>query len=327
MVNQLPVFIPEYSPNCNSCHTNNSVITLHSDPKVNVGCKTCHYTAPYKPAVVSLNADCRGCHDKSVNPAMDMTATHDNFHTVNVAVYQESAGCLSCHKADSVNASVYTVYSSVYNLLPVHQKKPAYTKVANCDACHGAAARTEVKQAIAANNVNCTACHAGGTSAGHAHNISTTGYESNPVVDCASCHATDPVARTSELAKIHQDGLGARYSCSVCHNATYEGSVIVKDGKLDMLKNGAAPIYCNDCHGVTSKAPAKHTDYVPHGSARGFGPVNTLDGGSCSLCHTSLDIDNAHTRSVGGNNCNACHTNANGKGITATAVISANLST
>jgi hypothetical protein len=328
VVNPLPSFMPEYKPNCSSCHTNNSVITLHADPKISVGCKTCHYTAAYKPAVVSLSADCRGCHSKSVNPVMDMTATHDNFHNVNVAVYQDSAGCLSCHMADSVIASVYTVYSSVYNLLPVHQKKPAYTKVANCDACHGITARTEVKTAIANNNVNCVACH-GGAASGHQHPVAANGYDASPTsVSCARCHATSPDG-TAELAAIHRNAASAgkisNYSCSTCHNATFEGTgkVIVKDGVIDMKQNGTTPIYCASCHnGTLAHAPGlkypahegNHINSSGYGIYKGTynGVAFDDSGADCSKCHASLNTKVVHDTAVHSNvNCNSCHLSAN----------------
>lgn len=313
-----PAFMPEYSPNCVNCHyastpgTTPNLYPLHAPYMV--GCVTCHTNTAYKPAVTSQSTNCSGCHVKSVNPAMDMTAAHDNFHTVNVAVYQDSAQCLSCHKADTVVASAYTTYSSVNNLLAVHQKKPSYTKVANCDACHGTAARTEVKQAIAANNTNCTACH---PSADHKHQV--VSYEAAPDVNCVKCHSTgtDPAnatVKTTELSAVH-----SKYgkTCATCHISPFLGNVIAGDGSIDMMKSGSTAIYCSTCHnGDTANGypVAREAKHAPEHKAVVSENVN------CSSCHDGISVKSIITAAVynsenaftgihaGG--CNTCHDNA-----------------
>lgn len=323
-----PTFMPEYSPKCVNCHYGSTpgtvpyIDVLHSNNYL-VGCSDCHLNTAFKPAVTSLSTDCTGCHNKTVNPAMDMTVAHDNFHTVNVAVYQDSAQCLSCHKADTVVASAYTTYSSVNNLLAVHQKKPSYTKVANCDACHGTAARTEVKQAIAANNTNCTACH---LSADHKHQVAS--YEAAPDVNCVKCHSTgtdpaDATVKTTELSAVH-----SKYgkTCATCHISPFQGNVIAGDGSIDMMKGGSTAIYCSTCHNgdvANGYAATRETKHAPEHKAVIGEDVN------CSSCHDGTTVKSTITAVVyNGENaftgihagtyagakatgCNTCHDNAN----------------
>ena len=296
-----PAFMPEHNVNCSMCHTNNSLITLHSD--IYVGCNTCHYTETYKPAVTSLSVDCSGCHTGDINPAMDMVDTHKQFHDADITTYPETAGCLECHARDAT--------ADGQNLLGVHKKDSAST--VSCDTCHGAAARQSVKDAIAADNISCQACH--GTGTGHEHNVAVNGYAAAPEVNCSACHA-DTADGTAELANVHRQaadsGLIPGYGCDTCHNTTFEGTVIPQDGNLDMLSNGI-PIYCTDCHNGTL-ADALGAKYPAHDgnhstTANGYGLYNWDSGVDCAQCHTTLDIYDNHIYMDSGADCNSCHTN------------------
>ncbi|MBU7006711.1 cytochrome c3 family protein [Phosphitispora fastidiosa] len=308
IANPFPVFMPEYDTDCSTCHTNNSLITLHSD--IYVGCNTCHYIEAYKPAVISLSVDCSGCHNADINPAMDMVDTHKEFHFADLSTYPETTGCLECHAGDAT--------ADGQSLLGVHKKDSAST--VSCDTCHGAAARQTAKDAIAANNISCQACH--GTGTGHEHNVAANGYAAAPQVNCSACHK-DAADGTAELAAVHQDaadrGLIADYSCSTCHNPIFEGTVIVKDGSLDML-SGGTPIYCTGCHNGTL-ADALGTKYPAHDgnhiNATGYGAYQGTYNGiafndsmlSCVGCHPSLDTKVVHDKD--NLNCNLCHNSTN----------------
>lgn len=303
-----PEFLPEYSPNCVTCHYNGTlgsvptVDSLHS--KYLVGCGECHNDTTFKPAVTSLSTNCAGCHDNAVKPGMDMTETHKAFHNADTAKYPATAGCLECHAKDA------TVDGQ--SLLGVHKKNPNST--VTCDTCHGANARAEVKAAVAANDISCQACHANVS-----HNHDVKAYEANTDVNCVNCHATDSTTKATELSKLH-----SKYGkdCSACHTAPFETAVIAKDGTIDMLKNGTEPIYCSTCHnGDTANGyPAtRETRHAPEHQAMQSEAV------TCSTCHdgttvqgsfniaanTPVDVTGIHSS----NNCNTCHDNANVQGV------------
>gem|GEM_PF-3899569 len=315
VVSNYPAFMPEYSPNCNTCHTSSSVITLHT--AASVGCTTCHFTEAYKPAVVSLNPDCAGCHTTAVNPAMDMAASHKPFHEADTTLYPQTAECLNCHAKDST--------ADGQSLLGVHKKNSA--SAVTCDSCHSPNASQAVKTAVTANNVSCQACHVN-TTGGHEHPVAVSGYDSSPAVDCSRCHATGNDG-TAELAAIHQKaadaGLIANYSCATCHNTTFEGAgkPIAKDGSIDMKQDGITAIYCTSCHnGTLAEAPGakypahdgNHINSAGYGIYRGTYNGTAFDdsGADCSKCHTSLETKVVHDTAVNPNvNCNSCHQSSN----------------
>ncbi|MHB9093790.1 MAG: cytochrome c3 family protein, partial [Eubacteriales bacterium] len=314
VANTFPVFMPEYSPNCSTCHTDKSLINLHSAKYV--GCNTCHTTDAYKAAVVSLNVDCTGCHSTSVNPAIDMTESHKPFHNANTALYPASANCLNCHAKDATTEG--------QSLLGVHKKDSAST--VTCDTCHASTARQTVKDAVSTNNVSCQACH---DSAGHNHPVAVNGYAAQPQVDCSQCHSTNTGDKGAELATVHQKaadaGKIAGYGCNTCHNQTFEGAdkVIVKDGNLDMKQNNTTIIYCDTCHNGTL-ADALENKYPAHGgnhiNSGGYGIYKGTYNGQafddsavdCSKCHASLDTKVVHDKTVYPNvDCNTCHQSSN----------------
>lgn len=314
VVNTFPTFMPEYSPNCATCHVDKSLISLHST--YYVGCNTCHTTETYKPAVVSLNPDCTGCHNSSVNPAIDMAESHKPFHNANTTLYPATTNCLNCHAKDT------TVEGQ--SLLAVHKKN--INSTVTCDTCHAANARQAVKDAIAAKNVSCQACHG---DAGHNHQVTAAGYMANQTVDCGQCHSTNTADTGAELTAIHQQaadkGLIPGFGCATCHNPNIEGAdkVIVKDGTLDMKKNGTTTIYCTDCHNGTladalgQKYPAhdgNHINATAYGTYKGTYNGQAFDDSTvdCSKCHASLETKTVHDPAVHSNvNCNSCHQSTN----------------
>jgi len=295
---KFPTFLSQYSPQCADCH-DSGAINLHQSipaPKGPVSCVTCHTNNAYKPAVQSLNINCQGCH------SANMEGEHVKYHATSSTVApvktptSTTTGCLECHKVtDVVSGSVYT------GLLDIHKKKPDST--VTCATCHGASARPEAKQAIAANNTNCEACHVGG--GGHQHNVTT--FETTTKVNCAECHATDPATKSTELTKLHKD---RGFGCETCHNTTFEGGsnpVIVKDGMINLPT-------CSTCHDGT-KAPLPSTQHEgtqsSHGTATGFGTYNDSksQGADCASCHTSKVVSEVHVKLA----CDSCHTS----GVTA----------
>ncbi len=321
VVNPFPTFLDDYKPNCSTCHAEKSLINIHAP--INVGCSTCHETEVYKPVIVSLNTNCIGCHASNFNAAMDMEETHKTYHNANVEKYPDTAGCIGCHKKDDTTDG--------QSLLGVHRK--AADSTVTCDTCHGATARQAVKDAIAANNISCQACHAGGS---HNHAVLADGYAPQANVDCSTCHKTNSGDNGAELAAVHQQaadkGLISNYSCKTCHNTTFEGAdkVIVKDGNLDMKKNGTTVIYCTDCHNgaftlpdgtkvdaLGTKYPAhdgKHINSIDYGTYKGTYNGTAFDDTkvTCTKCHSSLETNVVHDTKTHPNvTCNSCHASAN----------------
>jgi len=192
-----------------------------------------------------------------------------------------------------------------------------------CDTCHGTAARQAVRDAVAANNVSCQACHRNDTSDGHNHNVTATGYDDNPNVDCSKCHAT-AANGAAELTAIHKDaadrGKIINFGCTTCHNSTFVGTVI-SDGKLDMLRNGT-PVYCDACHDGTKAyaidktsgvaKPAKYPEHAgTHNVAKAYGTYALEGDVDCSKCHSAMTIAPVHDSATNPVSCNACHTSSN----------------
>ncbi len=310
--------------NCAGCHTGTS--WLNNNAQVvgvhNNNCNTCHNSAndtvnsfiSGKQGTANTVYACEGCH--TTGGAKTKEASHTPFHNADTLKYPDTAGCLGCHAKDATTDG--------QSLLGVHMKDSAST--VTCDTCHGSAARQSIKDAIAAKNVSCQACHGSGT--GHVHPVAADGYAAAPNVDCSKCHATGANG-IADLTAIHQDaanaGKIANYSCATCHNSTFEGAdkVIVKDGSLDMKKNGTTVINCTDCHNGTSadspgtKYPAhngNHINSTGYGTYAGTYNGQAFDDSSvnCSKCHANLDTKAVHDTAVYPNvSCNSCHQSTN----------------
>lgn len=316
--NKYPVVFSDYKNDCGLCHAQNYLTSLHEAQTPVVSCGTCHTNEQLKPAVLTFNTDCSNCH----NPITDTThnrtieTAHKLPHNVDTVSFPDAAGCLACHSDSAANPD--------NNLLFVHKfnaaTRASATTTVECSSCHGANARAEVKNAVAAKNVACQACH-GGASAGHEHPVAATGYAATPNVNCSKCHATNGDG-TAELYTIHKNaadaGKIANFSCATCHNGQFEGSVIIKDGKLDLTN-----IYCTTCHNGTL-ADALGTKYPAHDgnhiNSAGYGVyAGTYNGQSfddsgvdCAKCHTSLETKVIHDSTVHPNvNCNSCHESTN----------------
>lgn len=293
-VDLFPVFMPEYSPDCSTCHAE-SLIDIHS--AISVGCGACHTDERFKPAVVGLDVSCEGCHDASVNAEMDMAETHKPFHDADTALYPDTAFCLNCHQTDDLAAG--------QNLLAVHKKRSSST--VTCDSCHGTTARDSVKEAIAAGDVSCQACHGEGD---HTHNVVV--YEEPEEVNCAACHAADSASGDTELAELHN---AYDKDCAACHTEPFYGEVIARDGELDMLANGSTSIYCSNCHnGDTANGYPVTRDaaHLPEHRAVQDIEQENLD---CSVCHTfnitagTEYVFTGQGSAVHEGGCNTCHGN------------------
>lgn len=316
-VNHQPDHLSSSNENvtCNQCHNGTTVsgsfnapmgvATDVSNSAIHADCDKCH--ASNNPSVqgfIGANLGvtnppylCSNCHDF-------IAPTHNKMHSVNSFLNAGNGDCGNCHSTD-----VTVTHAKAFN---------------QCDVCHGAnptlANTKSVIGANLSNNLNrtgytCQSCH---TNAGaHTHPVVANGYDDAPSVSCQNCHATGPNG-TGELVKIHQDAAEAgkivNFSCSICHNSTYEGNgkAIPLDGSLDMKKNGAALIYCDACHNGSNLPAIQHQ---PDHKSTGDDQV------TCSVCHngtnakgnfnapngTAVDVSGTSIHS----DCNKCHASSN----------------
>jgi hypothetical protein len=291
VVSPLPTFMPEYSPNCATCHNNGSIIYLVQHRGKNIGCTTCHFTEAYRPAVASLSPDCTGCHNANVSPVsdptMDMAESHKPFHNANTTLYPATVECLNCHAKD-------TTFEG-QSLLGVHKKNPVST--VKCDSCHAATVRQAVKDAVVANNVSCQACH--NLDNGHKHNVTVSGYAYNVGHGlgqvCKNCHYTNSVDKTAELVDVHKNaadkGLITNYDCGTCHNNTAY-TTLIGDGTLDMKSNGS-PIYCTKCHTGTNSCGSCHAVHGGSTTPTLHKPEHKATGNekvTCIVCHNGVNV-------------------------------------
>ncbi len=284
---------------CTNCHIFNATQVVDT-PGIHVtkGCDSCHgATAPQvvtdfvTPKVGQVNPvyNCENCHDQ-------IPGGHNKNHVVNAYLTNNATTeCASCHNTD----------------VSVLHTGNIGGKTLSCNSCHGAVLSQTAPQAtktVIANNLssnpnrtgfNCDSCHTN-INGGHKHPVAS--FEINPRVDCALCHTTDTVTKTTDLAQLHA---ARNVGCSSCHNAKFEGTIIVKDGVVNVPA-------CSTCHNGTlaTDAGVKYPEHsgtdTSHMSATAFGTYNDpkSQGSDCATCHTSLAVSVVHTKLT----CNTCHT-------------------
>ncbi len=260
--------------------------------------------------------DCATCHN-SLDPqvmgaiALDRTAC-DACHTVHGPIPAVHASdfvadapvdCSGCHSSDLtvVHGGFMTTVTDTGRTL------------AGCDICHGyydsdGARGVEVRDAIAARDTSCTACHAEyhGDMAAHKATASASaddcGRCHGPVVDgelnvepvhagaslgaCAVCHANparipDITSRTAECASCHAVA-GETYHRAATEKHTF--------GAMDAGCLGAG------CH-VATTLPEEHERFL----GRYDGYADT-----CALCHLNDDADRIDWATASAE-CSSCH--------------------
>jgi hypothetical protein len=282
---------------CSACHnttdwTSKTMPTGHMPNPSNLGCVTCHVSAPndYTTATLAANSvlhtgiagNCGQCHGDNVT-----ALTWANNYTPKDAIlapshipYLSGTDCSSCHSSTS-----YAV--GTFGPMNMTAAKHAFTPPA-CNTCHEAGLTFYMGAAspalqgrpadhtgqLAAPN-DCSQCH---TTADWNSNMLPTGHMPNPGSQgCTVCHTKAPsdyaVATLAAMPVLHT---GITTGCATCHGGfsalTWANNYTPKDG---ILTPAHIPYTlgsdCSSCHasnyatggfGPTNMSAAKHT-FVP----------------------------------------------------------------
>lgn len=247
-------------------------------PDTTTGCTDCHagYPIPNHPT-----ADCVACHgpgspvgggwsppsygphgpdELTFNPAITCLYCHAGYsppvpglHSAPVASYHRSTGdaCRQCH--------VLTLTIEHYRYVD-DAGQPL-----TCATCHSST-NQRVRDAIAAKQTDCAACHEVHGNLTALHTASETGALISPDLGasatCGDCHY---VSITQEHAKATSGGLG----CTACHGAGGPVSQITRPWNKR----------CSACHAVM------HAQYDQ---------VHIVYGSSCRGCHGEPQDVRAH---------------------------------
>lgn len=299
---------------CHSASLTKEHFRRTEDEGASLTCETCHSaSAPAAVLAAIENADvsCGACHSGG---------THSASHTL-----ARTDSCASCHAGD--------------DLLAVHFSESSLT----CETCH-ASTDPEVVAAIAADNLNCSACHVEqgvdyhaafetmhvsptDTCQGsgchdetrlveaHADVVGPDGRYPQYADTCSLCHCNEdpmrvPESATAECATCHADRLAFHgYTVSV-HTATLgSGWITVFDGAHhDHSAQGATSAYqsCMSCH--NPELGPVHADACSACHPAPRDTFVTWDGG-CSQagCHTTYHAASAQVHWSINDQCSTCH--------------------
>ncbi|MHB9010400.1 MAG: cytochrome c3 family protein, partial [Carboxydocellales bacterium] len=191
---------------CSTCHNTKVLTDLHvgkaNKAGVTMTCDSCHNSADTKVmTLISQQArsaaptySCDSCHTLHGNG--------DHTATLPVGLTAEpNLKCAQCHDNDAATAGVTDLAAE-----HTGRVNTATGQNYTCDTCHNST-KTEVKNAIAAKDKNCSTCHTAGW-----HSDLTTphtsNYVTNPAFQCSNCHSKvlsdktlhpDAVAGTSTI--------------------------------------------------------------------------------------------------------------------------------
>jgi hypothetical protein len=171
---------------CSTCHSTKVLTDLHvgkaNKAGVTMTCDSCHNSADIKVmTLISQQA-------RSATPTYSCDSCHalhgngDHTATLPVGLTAEpSLKCAQCHDNDPATAGVT-------DLALEHTRRVNAATGQNCAGytCHNST-KTEVRNAIAATDKNCSTCHLAGWHSDLTAPHSST-YVTNPDYQCASCH-------------------------------------------------------------------------------------------------------------------------------------------
>jgi hypothetical protein len=271
------------------CHTGINLLPIHKNT-----CSTCHSDTvrnAVKDAIAAHDRTCGACHAFS-----DHTALHDE-------PFPRADTCVSadCHPGT--------------NLFPIHKN--------SCATCHDPGVRKAVQDAIANNQVICSACHAftdhtalhdvtrtdtcSGVACHNGTNLSTIVSGRTAIVahtSCATCHQSQRQAVKDAIAN-------STPTCAACHFSDFAASHVTPTLDHTAPANGCLTTgggcHSNDTIALhapsTSKCNACHAN--PDGNAASF---------ICANCHKFADHTSQHviaTPRTDGCDDVACHAGTN----------------
>lgn len=282
--------------NCSGCHQDYPGYDPHdSNPAAPLGGCDCH--GPGGSHNQYYVANCTWCHSGTWAhiPKGHEAATVEQAHVT------ATTGCELCHAT---------------SLVTEHGKHPADSPFKyQCTTCHASTTQT-VRDAIAAPDTRCSACH--GASAGHAelHDDGFTDpncagcHEANLTAEhatgCASCHGSSDPAVAAAIAA----GDVACWSChelvghTELHVSTLGGNCVdCHDANLVTEHVGNRGLGCAACH-VSSGASGRSAK----SGTGALGPSREAPAGSHVGLASAPDLgDVADAIASGTTDCEACH--------------------
>lgn len=214
--------------NCNTCHQSTKTQVTGAIAAKNSNCSACHAIHPDDEATKHTNGNfaqltnvpnvnCASCHNANVTQEHGVTRTkttagvtmncntcHTSTRTdVTTAISTDNAKCNACHSVIHSTTSVATQHKSAYGtnatgcvdchnsqLETVHTGTTKLGVAMNCNTCHNSSVQ-KVKDAIAANNTNCDACHTVHGDITEKHTIADPNQMvNNQQFSCKDCHKT-----------------------------------------------------------------------------------------------------------------------------------------
>jgi len=309
---------------CVTCHGSPDPLVTAAIASGSTACASCHGTAAFThPNTATSHAvtgqglvSCvrAGCHASDLAPVhggrCDFCHSPSAPLAVRNAVSAGSTDCTTCHgtvshtsKHDLPQPRTDTCSGSGChdgtNLTTLQIGTVPAARHQVCATCHDPSAPQSARDAIAAHDTSCIACHGSGLPAGHGAHLSTAtaavisiNGHSYGSMACAACHGNaGPDKSAVDLQKIPQ-----HVSCATCHPAP-AGSARRNDFTCDQAS----------CHGggtLTRSALVQHAGIgAAHDTTTG---VSANCGGSG--CHDVSDvavIHNALGRADHG--CGICH--------------------
>lgn len=283
--------------NCSNCHDpatggHGAGITR---PIENCGC---HGGGAH--AVKDVMANCTAmCHQRGYAPYVpDHPQPLENAHSF--SVQSHSPRCSECH-----NRSLTREHNRYKN---------GQGASLHCATCHGETTSQRVKNAVAAGNRDCYACHDD-----HDHRASSVATVSaGDGRTCTECHDVDIVWEHG--GKETSAGYGKRF-CDDCHATGRPWSAPVAwDRTCDSEKachrrqDSAQPIhrtYCMGCH------ESGNPDFASAQAEVDFTATSTVNRASaCPKCHVPRFVG-THPYHWSGGNCGVCHAGWGPSSITA----------
>ncbi|NTU70926.1 MAG: hypothetical protein HGB10_03780 [Coriobacteriia bacterium] len=289
---------------CTVCHTTYPAAHAVS------GCEACHdhgYDYPYGDHGEETPT-AAGCTGGGIDGASDSCHKFDHGG----ADFQGSGpfACATCHReANSAvpqhtSAEVDAAHASIGNpngceschiesLIDEHSQYPESATVKyQCDLCHGANAPQQVKDAVAAGNTSCSACHTTVTHGDHASTVADTALGLTGSV-CGDCHATDLVDEHFKLSS--STFTNGCYSCHPTPRSTFVdwGRACTQGG----------------CHTVGTSNEMHSGAASAHGvPAPGCTKDGCHDGGTdVSLIHATQGCLTCHEDDSPLTDCTGCH--------------------
>jgi hypothetical protein len=284
---------------CTSCHNaaTNAPIATAGD------CSQCHsgvtsnfaaHATQDHTAKVTLQSECTGCHDITVDYANFIDAANDKKHD----------GCTSCHNS-STNAPIATAGDC------------SQCHTANYFASHVHTHTVERGTGDLSNGQYCSNCHVVANWSeieGTEHNVDTNGTGS-----CSTCH-NSPRQEVIDTINAGADPT----NCLDCHSDKTTGHGSIDHRAVGYVTVGGTQDYygttcasCHDSSGTTDTIADIHQGNCNncHTSVPNLQPGVPAGGGDCVTCHTGTTASTGSVHTLWGrymDTCANCHTSFEG---------------